>query len=123
VEYYRQNRSTTIQYSTVHRNSASTLTGTVLLFITKTNQLMVFRVIIGVYYESYTQPTNTCCIEFQRFLKAELSFKRLRLSVRFMTPFDFISGYQCLGETCGICFSQSRWVRTGSSETLATATK
>lgn len=108
---------------TVHRNPVSTLTGTVLLFITKTNQLMVFRGIIGVYYESYTQHTNISCIKFQRFLKAELGCKSLRLFVRFMTPFGFISGYQRLGEACCLCFPQSRSVTAGSSETLATDTK
>jgi len=57
---------------TVHRNPVSTLTGTVLLFITKTNQLLVFRGMIGAFYESYTQHTNTSFIKFQRFLKTEL---------------------------------------------------
>jgi hypothetical protein len=113
----------------VHRNPVSTLTGTVLLFITKTNQLMVFRGIVGVYYKiyatvrDYRQHTNTSCIKFQRFLKAELGCKRLRLFVRFMTPFGFISGYQRLGETCCLSFPQSRWVTAGSSETLAIDTK
>jgi hypothetical protein len=84
---------------------------------------MVFREIIGVYYESYTTHTNTSCIKFQRFLKAELSCKSLRLFVRFVTPFGFISGYHRVGETCCLCFSQSRRVTADSFETLATDTK
>jgi len=106
-----------------NRNPVSTLTGTVLLFITKTNQLMFFRGMVGAFYESYMQHTNTSFIKFQRFLKTELGCKGLRLFVRFMSPFGFISGYQRLGETCCLCFPQSRWVTAGSSETLAADTK
>lgn len=120
MEYYWQNRSTKV-YST--QKSSFYLDRNSFTFYYKDQQLMVFRGIIGVYYESYTQHTNTSCIKFQRFLKAELGCKILRLFVRFMTPFGFISGYQRLGETCCLCFPQSRWVTAGSSENLATVTK
>lgn len=84
---------------------------------------MFFRGMVGAFYESYMQHTNTSFIKFQRFLKTELGCKGLRLFVRFMSPFGFISGYQRLGETCCLCFPQSRWVTAGSSETLAADTK
>jgi len=108
---------------TVHRNPVSTLTGTVLFFITKTNQLMVFRGKVGAFYESYTQHINTSFVKFRRFLKTELGCKRFRLFVRFMTLFGFMSGYQRLGETCCLSFPQSRWVTAGFSEILAADTK
>jgi hypothetical protein len=120
VEYYWQNRSTKV-YGT--QKSSFYLDRNSVTFYYKDQRVNGLRGIIGVYYESYTQHTNTSYFKFQRFLKAELGCKILRLFVRFMKPFGFISGYQRLGETCYLCFPQSRLVTAGSSETLATDTK